>query len=231
MTESCDEWSRDLAALAIGALGPQERVAVVAHVDGCPACAQALADLRATVAVLDRADPDHLRQPVPAPSGLDSRVLEAVAQEKARSRRRALVRWGAAAAAMAVIVGTGALIASRTSAPAPVGEVVALAAPSDPGVPSGELELPDVTATVTPKAWGTAMDLRVDGSTPGVVYRVWVADATGQRTSAGTFMGADRTLTVATAAGLARGEATVIGVSTDEGDPLVVAELSAPATG
>ena len=231
MTESCDRWSRDLAALAIGALEPDERVVVIADVDGCPACAHALADLRAAVTVLDRADPDHLDEPVPPPSGLDSRVLAAVAREKAQTRQRTLVRWGAAAAAVVLIAGTSALIVSQRSAPAPVGEVVALAAPSAPAVPSGDPGVPQVTATVTPKAWGTAVDLRVDGSVPGVVYRVWVADAAGQRTSAGTFMGADRTLTVAAAAGLARGEARVIGVSTDEGDPLIVAELGALSTG
>ena len=92
--------------------------------------------------------------------------------------------------------------------------------------PPGEVRTPDVTATVTAKAWGTAVDLVVNGSTPGVVYRVWVADSEGARTSAGTFMGADRTLTVAAAAGLARSDATVLGVSTDDGDPLVVADLA-----
>lgn len=228
MTEPCAEWSRDLAGLALGALGPDEQVAVAAHVEGCADCAGALADLLATVAVLDRADADRLDDVSLPPRGLDSRVLDAVERERVRARRRTLaVRWGLAAAAAALVVaGTGAVLTSRQPSPVPVGEVVALAAASG----QGDLP-PAVTATITAKAWGTAVDLEVTGSTPGVVYRVWVADEQGVRTSAGSFMGASRTLTVAAAAGLARGEATVVGVSTDDGDPLVVAELPAPPEG
>lgn len=224
MNGPCAGWSDDLAALAMDALETDARVAVVAHVDGCAACAEALAGLRSTVAVLGHADPDRLGALALAPRGLDARVVGAVEQERALARRRTRVaRWGvAAAAATLVLAGTGALVLSRAPEPGVIGEVVTLVAPP------GQAPPPEVTATVAPKAWGTAVGLVVSGSTPGVVYRVWVAHADGERTSAGTFMGADRTLTVAAAAGVARKEATAIGLSTEDRDPLVVAELAPP---
>ena len=220
MTEPCAEWSTEVSALALGALSPEERIALLAHLDGCPACSTALAELRGSVSLLDRADPERIGALAPAPRGLDARVLEAVEGERARAARRRLVtRWGLAAAAAALVVaGGGALLSSRQSEPTPAGDVVALGDPA-------RLGQPQVTATLTAKAWGTAVELVVVGSEPSVVYRVWLADAEGARTPAGTFMGADRTLTVATAAGLARPHAVAIGLSTDTGDPLVVASL------
>ena len=227
MTEACAQWSVEVSALALGALAPEERVALLAHLDGCPACSAALAELRGSVSLLDRADPERIGALAPAPRGLDVRVLETVEGERARAaRRRLLTRWGLAAAALALIVaGGGALLSSRHAAsPTPTGDVVAL---GDAARPSQ----PQVTATLTAKAWGTAVELVVVGSEPGVVYRVWLADADGVRTPAGTFLGADRRLTVDTAAGLARPDAVSIGLSTDAGDPLVVAPLPEPREG
>lgn len=226
MTEPCARWSTDLSALALGALPPEDRVALLAHVDGCPGCAAALAELRSTVTILDRADVTHLERLNPPPRGLDARVLAVVEQERARVRqRRIVVRWGLAAAAAAVaLAGVGTVLAGREPAPTTPADVVALGDPAGVGQPG-------VTATLTAKAWGTAVDLVVVGSEPGVVYRVWLADEQGTRTSAGTFRGADRTLTVAAAAGLARSQAAAIGLSTDAGDPLVTAALPTPPNG
>lgn len=227
MTEGCRQRSDDLAAMALGGLDPADAVAVQAHVDGCPACAAALARFRAVVSALDRADPGRLVAAEPPPAGLDARVLAALDVERARERRRWIGLRGAAAAVVVAVAAAavGGVLAAREEGSART-EVVTLA---DPGRSMAGLM---VRARLTDRAWGTAVELVVEGSEPGQVYRVWLADEQGQRSPAGTFRGVRQRLEVHVAASLSMPDAEQIGVSTETDDPLLVAPLPAqPAPG
>jgi Anti-sigma-K factor rskA, C-terminal len=214
----CSQRDADLALLAMGALDEAESLDLLSHVEGCPRCATTLAELRSTVSALDMADPDLLDAETAPPAGLDARVLAAVDREANRHHLALrITRWAvAAAAAVLMLAGVGWVISSRGAQPGEDGTTVAFAsvAGSEPDV-SG-------TATVTGRAWGTEVNLVIEGTDPGTVYRVWLADGSGQRTSAGTFRGADRTLNVTVASALPLPQATIIGMTTETADPLVV---------
>ena len=218
MSTACDRFGADLAALAMQAPDVTTVPATQAHIDGCPACAATLAELRATVGVLDLADPDRVSQPSRAPAGLRGHVLAMVERDQLRARRRTLVTrtvLTAAAAAVVVMAGWGV-----TTVRGPDPEVVVLHSGS-----SNSTEL-TARAALTPRAWGTAVDLVVDRSEPGTTYRVWLTDAEGRRTPAGTFRGADRSLRMNLAVAVSAADASSIGISTDDADRLVLARLS-----
>lgn len=218
MSEPCSPRDADLAVLALGALDEVDSLRLLSHVEGCPRCAATLAELRTTVTALDLADPDRLDRVAAPPAGLDARVLAAVDREANRHRLAArITRWALAAAAVVLMLaGLGWVISSRGATPGEDGTTVAFASvsASEPRV-SG-------TATVTGRAWGTEVVLVVEGTEPGAIYRVWLADGSGQRTPAGTFRGADRALTVTVASALPRPQATSIGMTTEAADPLVL---------
>lgn len=220
MTTACDRFGADLAALAMEAPDVSTGPATQAHVDGCPACAASLAALRATVRALDLADPDRVSQPAVAPARLGDHVMAVVEREQHRARRRALaVRAVLAASAAAAVVVVGWGVAALRG---PDLETVVLH--SRAGSPTALT----AQATLTPRPWGTAVELVVDRSQPGTTYRVWFADAEGQRTPAGTFRGAGHSLRMSLAVAVSRAEASTIGISTDEADRLVSARLSEP---
>ena len=221
MSGPCSQRDADLAVLAMGALDQADSLALLSHVEGCPRCTANLAELRTTVAALDMADPDLLDPVTAPPAGLDARVLAAVDREANRRQRAVrITRWSvAAAAAVLMLAGLGWVISSRGGAPGEEGTTVEFASitASEPQV-SG-------TATVTGRAWGTEVILVVGGTEPGTVYRVWLADGSGQRIPAGTFQGADRTLKVTVASALPRQQATNLGMTTETTDPLVLVPL------
>ncbi len=225
MSRPCRDRAGDIAALALGALEPDEATAVQAHVDGCPACAATLREHQVLVGLIDDVDPDRLDSGHAAPSGLDRRVVAAVERERHRQRRRTLTtRWMLAAAAVVLVVAGvagGISLAGRDSQAD--GFVLALSA-TENGDPQ-----PVGTATIQPRPWGSAIDLVIDGSTTGRVYRVWLAAADGTRTPAGTFTGQEHRLTVSLASALETSRAATLGISTDTSDPLL--EVPLPRAG
>jgi anti-sigma factor RsiW len=218
MSGPCSQRDADLSLLAMGALDEAESLALLSHVGGCPRCATTLAELRSTVAALDLADPDLLDPVTAPPAGLDARVLAAVDREAKRRRVAVrITRWAvAAAAAVLMLGGVGWVISSRGAPPGEDGTAVVFAS-----IAGSEPQLSG-TATVTGRAWGTEVNLVIEGTDPGTVYRVWLADGSGQRTPAGTFRGADRTLKVTVASALPLPQATSIGMTTETADPLVL---------
>jgi anti-sigma factor RsiW len=101
----------DLTALTDGALAPDRRAAVEAHLAGCPACRERRAALAAALAVLAAAP----RPPEPLP-GFEQRFYARLARERgarrgwlerlaARPRRWLVPAGGLAAAAVAIAVG------------------------------------------------------------------------------------------------------------------------------
>jgi hypothetical protein len=90
-----------LAEYVDGALGPEQRASVEAHLASCPACRQEVAmagQSRNALAALPE---------VPAPAGVALRV-----RRQARRPSRTS-RWIAAAAAAAVLAGAGAIVVTR----------------------------------------------------------------------------------------------------------------------
>ena len=61
-TDECRVWRERLGALVLGQLGPQERAATEAHLEGCPDCRAEADALAPIAAVLQRADPERLTQ-------------------------------------------------------------------------------------------------------------------------------------------------------------------------
>src|SRR5207302_8879808 len=61
--EECRRRRELLGAYLLGHLGPEERVGLEAHLDGCAECRAELADLRPVAGALAFADPAPLRAP------------------------------------------------------------------------------------------------------------------------------------------------------------------------
>lgn len=118
MSESVHrEVFEELGAYALGALPPEERVRIAAHIEQCPVCAEDAAALQRAAGRL----PDQVEQVSPPPE-LRDRIMAVVESEaallrparaRATARRRRPLpapRWVATAAALALGVGVGAVV-------------------------------------------------------------------------------------------------------------------------
>ncbi|CCH30911.1 zf-HC2 domain-containing protein [Actinosynnema sp. NPDC047251] len=165
-----------LGAFVLGQLSGPERVAVQAHLDGCPACRAEEADLRPAAELLALADPDRVADRVAVPAGLGESVLAGIRAE----RRRRVPRWAVAAAAavlIAVVAGGVGYFAGRPSVPL---EPVAISR-SAPGL--------SARAALVPHTWGVEIKLDGTGFTGGRPYRVVIRDRDGRESPAGAFVG------------------------------------------
>jgi len=123
-TWGCQECSAELAELALGVLTGRERARALAHVDGCPRCAEELEQLSRAADTMLQAAPD-----AEPPMGFEVRLFErmGVSDVPRRQQHRWSPRWvpaGVAAAAAAVAalgVGLGMTLTSP-SAPVPVAQ-------------------------------------------------------------------------------------------------------------
>jgi hypothetical protein len=177
-TEACREWRGEVAALALGREDAHASRAQ-AHIDGCPACRDELADLRRTAGLLALADPAHLAVEPAPPADLATRILRQVRSEGARARRvrrrrRTVVTFAAAACALLV----AGLIVVRADGDDDLQAFTKAA----PGV--------DGTFGLDANGQGTAVRLTHRGLDPDEVYWLWLTDDSGRRVSAGTFRGA-----------------------------------------
>jgi len=143
------------AAYVLGALSTADRRVYEEHLDDCPQCRDALADLAPTLGLLARLSPDRAEalldpadQPGPGP-GARARLVSVGARA---SRRRRLVVWGSTLAAAAVVVIVAAFGITAAVAPAVrPAETVALQPVTD--VPLS------ATVRLTDVAWGTRIDM------------------------------------------------------------------------
>jgi hypothetical protein len=201
----------ELAAAALGRLSDAERLALEARLEGDPAARAELADLSATVHLLDIADISRLDEEPRPPADLADRIAAAVVadeltQRRNRRRRRALQLVGVVAAAAAVLVAV-LLIAQRDSGP----ELESFTL-----VPEGA----EVAFGLEAADSGTEITLRTAGLDPGVVYWLWLSptDDPEDRIAAGTFRGtADQEATLQLFAGIPLDEAVRIWITADEG--------------
>src|SRR5207248_206970 len=94
---------RDVAAYALGLLGPRATADFEAHLSGCELCVAELAEFSRLAAVLPDVDVEALRTDAAGP---DSRQLDRLLTRVAYTRRRAAsVRLYAAAAAIVLFAG------------------------------------------------------------------------------------------------------------------------------
>lgn len=178
--DDCRIWRERLGALVLNQLGPEERAATEAHLEGCADC-RAEADALAPMAgVLRRADPERLGPTLAPPPYLADRIARRIAAERSATRRRR-VRIGlglgaaAAAATAAILLAT---VFSGSSSEGPAGQTVAF-----PDLPKGV----SVNASLEPRPWGSDVSVHVYGVRPGTLCTVWLRRDDGTRVPAGSF--------------------------------------------
>ena len=113
----CEEYSEELAELALGVLTGRDRARVLSHVESCPRCAEELEILSRTADSVVQAAPE-----MEPPLGFEVRLFERMGLTGVAPRRRRLrpSRWvpavvGVAAAALAL--GLGLSLTSSTPTP------------------------------------------------------------------------------------------------------------------
>ena len=172
--EGCREWRERIGALALGQLPEEERFAVEAHLEGCPACRAEAEALAAVAALLGRADPDRL-EPAPAPPpGLGERIARRIAAERRaeRRRRRRLTlrpgRGGAPPPRPPRCSSWSSAVGSERATPA---ETVAFRS-----LPHGAC----AQATLMPRPWGSEISVHVYGFRRGTRARCGCAAQTAR---------------------------------------------------
>src|SRR6202167_443761 len=105
--QGCEEYSNELAELALGVLTGRERARVLAHVEDCPRCADELELLSRVADTVVQAAPE-----MDPPLGFEVRLFERMGVSDVTPRRRRFrpSRWvpavvGVAAAALALGLG------------------------------------------------------------------------------------------------------------------------------
>jgi hypothetical protein len=224
MSESCRDWRGDLAALALGRLDDDARVALQAHLDGCAACRAELAELRAVAHALPLADGERVTAAATAstepPADLAERVLDVLAYERSERRRRLRRRIGVVVgtAAAAVAAGIGLLVvgASLDSSSGESREIAFSVAP--PQV--------EATAELQEADYGTEVTLAISGLDDGEWYWLWLTGADGDRVGAGTFKASDDDFTCNMTSAIAYSETRRIWVT--DGDDRTVLDTLVP---
>ncbi len=203
-----------LGAYVLGALDPEERIEVEAHLDGCSSCRDELSRLSPLPPLLDRVTVEEVEQGVlRPPAGLLDGLLARVQQEQRRDRRR-LRAWQAVAASLAAV----ALVLWapwQTQSP-----LDALVAPAQPVAAPVEGE-----AALMAWEWGTTVRLEVTGLPERDGYVLWVVADDGRREQAGTWgPTADHSARVIGASGILRPSPVRVEVTDPAGEELAVFE-------
>lgn len=206
----CQEWRELLGAFALGSLRPEERTALLAHIDGCSQCRAELAELEDVRRALDSVEIDRVVSNVP-PEHLYGEIFSRIEEERRHDvRTRRKLKLGAALASAAVVIAL--LINTFWSS----GEVVEFAS-----TPRGV----DAVAVITEESGGVGIHLTVDGLEPGT-YALWMEGYSGARLPAGTFeVVGGATVEGDFLVGWSRDECHNIGVSIVDGDEIFSTEL------
>lgn len=187
MSAVCRAHRGDLAALALDRLDADERTRLLAHVDGCVECRDALDELRAAAGALAYASLDHLEGSDSPPADLVERIARSARDERRgarRARHRRLLVAGVGVAA-ALLLGLGFVRMARDGDTTPALQPFTVA-------PDGA----SVDFGLVRNDQGTRIVLRQSGLDPSRVYWMWLADESGRRYNAGTFRGAERAETI-----------------------------------
>jgi anti-sigma factor RsiW len=200
---SCAHLREALGGYVLGALEPDERDAVAAHLGACPTCAAEHARLAGLPALLQHADGIEIPD---APPALEERLLDRVARDRRRRRARrgragmlgllARARGGTRRRRRRAGLTRGrAAIAAAVAGAALGAGVTALLIDGDTARPAEQYALrlhgpagASARAELQPARGGTELQLWVKGLPPGAdaVYEVR-CERSGWSASAGTF--------------------------------------------
>jgi|HubBroStandDraft_1064217.scaffolds.fasta_scaffold157377_2 hypothetical protein len=188
---ACRHFRDLLGVYVVGAIEPQERSALDAHLNQCYACREELAGLAVLPALLRRIPPAEAEQiaghagsgelddpaPDPAPEVLAGLLAEVSARRRTRRLRVVL----AAAAAIIVAIGGGSAVATSLDHQSR-GTTSAFEMAS---AHRGNLE---VTVRYDGSRWGTAMWVRVHGVPEWTQCKFWVTTSGGNSALAGGWL-------------------------------------------
>ncbi len=167
--DACRPWREELGAFVLGQLGPDERAAVQAHLDGCVDCRAERDTLLPLAEILPLADPAWLTEAPAAPRGLGRKVERRVLSQQRNLRRRrlgiGLGLAGATATAAAALV-----LAFGGGSSGPAGTRVAFT-----NLPAGV----EITGHLTDQPWGTEVSVYVHGMRWGTPCRVFLRGPSG----------------------------------------------------
>lgn len=230
-------FAHDDAAYVLGALEPAERADFERHLAGCADCRRRVAEVAPLPALLaglsehdlaglsehdlsehglsehDLAERDLGDDPAApdeaVPDTLLPRLLAAARAERHRRRRVTTALAGLAAACVAALAITVAVVARPADGgPAPQAMAAVTASPVH------------ATATLRQRAWGTEIDLlcRYDGAGTGYPYRLVVRDRSGRSEVLGTWtLGPGREVRYRSGTALARDEIAAVEIGTVDG--------------
>ncbi|MGA9920897.1 MAG: zf-HC2 domain-containing protein [Candidatus Dormiibacterota bacterium] len=172
----CERWSGDLALASMGGLDAGERMALDAHLSGCPDCRRELAELESVSKALVLADPiqvDPSFQREPRAGSAGPPIPVPVPVPPLRSRRR--FRWAPGGLGVAAVLAGASLLW--------------LGPLSTHGITIPLLGTKDVqaTAVLTAEHWGTDLSLQVAGQPAGGVYHVSMESTAGRWWQAGSY--------------------------------------------
>ncbi len=177
-TDGCREWRGSLGAHALGHLAKGERLALDAHLEGCRECRAELAELESVARAMPLADPARFAEPAQPPTGLGERIEAKIGDERRSSRRRLRLRLALAAAAAAAVATVLAIsVFGDVSSQVPEQRVSFSSLP--PGM--------KISATLKPRAYGTEIQMYVEGVPSGTLCRVALRGPGSTRLPAGTF--------------------------------------------
>ena len=151
------------AAYVLGSLSAAERREFEAHMAGCAACREAVADVSGVPALLsqlDRAEVAAMNAPGAAASPtpeVSPQLLPSLLATVRWRRRRARVATGVASAAAAAVLGIGVFAGIEGYFPTPAHQVTAVSA--QPMTQVGTTLLAS-TVQVSSEHWGTSINLK-----------------------------------------------------------------------
>ena len=217
-TDPCDHFQGLIAMEVVGRISVEERIALTAHTDGCPACRDDRRDLMMLSLVLPAADPDHAEEQE-LPFELQRAVLDQLRQDEHRQRR---VRH------------TWVALGSAAAAAAAVAVLFTVVLPSGPAVRTVALEgsaTVHATARLTAEPWGTALDLHETGQAPGQVLTVAMQSASGSWWQTGTYRTEEGTVRVTMACAVKIDQISDIAVRNGAGHVVLYGDLDPGAGG
>jgi hypothetical protein len=210
--EPCVQWRGALALLAFDSLEDRERTSVLAHVEGCALCADALQELRGVTDALRHLDETSLATTALVPPSLASSVLGELRDSALHARRRRHVVLTSIAAALVVIASLVTWVGVSSTPTTSPRRVIALEGSNGAAA----------SALLVARPWGTAITLTEHGLTPGTSYVVSLRSSTGSWWSAGTYRAvAGRTVTVQLSCEVPMREVAGVEVVEADGQPVL----------
>ena len=211
--ELCEHFRGLIAMEIVGQISEEERVALVAHIDGCAACREEHHDLAVLPSVLAAGDPDHFGEHE-LPFRLQSAVLQELRSEEKRERRarrtRSVALAGAAACVAAGVLAVSLVLSTGTGA-----KEVALEGPA----------YVHAFARLTPESWGTEIDLRESGQKVGQVVTVFMHTTSNTWWQAGTYRTVSGTVHVTMGCALQMSSITGVGIRSHTGRLLLSGDV------